>query len=115
VLPGKVHALPATVGPPLPGVGASTQEERLVAVHFGDDSMLDWRRCKTRAVLGRRGTGASPGGGVQASAGDRLGEVMQRRRDKGVPVVGHGCSACVATMVVGQLREQVDGIAAAWL
>jgi hypothetical protein len=40
---------------------------------------------------------------------------MQRRRDKGVLAVGHGCSACAAAMVVGQLREQVDGIVVAWL
>jgi hypothetical protein len=115
VPPGKVHAVPATVGPPLPGVGASTWEERLAAVHFGDDSVLDWRRCKTRAILGWRGSGASPGGGVQASVGDRLGEVMLWRRDQGLPAVGHGCSACAVAMLVGQLREQVDGVVAAWL
>jgi hypothetical protein len=93
------------VGPPLPGVGASTREEQLVAVHFGDDSVLDWRRCKTRVVLEQRGSGVSPGGSVQALAGDRLGEVVQRRRNQGLPAVGHGCSACAAAMVVGRLRE----------
>jgi hypothetical protein len=57
---------------------------------------------------------------VQASADDRLGEVMQRRRDQGLLTAGQGCSPCAAVMMVeatqgaGRQRHGSLAIAAWW-